>query len=85
MTSRREQHFAIEIAAGDGQCPTWCLIELQGELEVQEEVTSATFPVGTLCQSSFVSCTAVQGPVLLHAKQRTHLGSLLGVIIEASV
>lgn len=66
MTSRLDQHFAIPIACNEAHCPTWCLIELQGELEVQEEITSATFPVGSLCQSSFVSCTAVQGPVLLH-------------------
>lgn len=66
MTSRHDQHFAIPVAAGDGLSPTWCLIELQGELEVQEEVTSATFPVGSLCQSSFVSCTAAQGLILLH-------------------
>ena len=33
----------------------WGLIELQGELLVQEEREGSTFPVGTLCQSDFVS------------------------------
>ena len=39
-------------------CPSgdlqWGLIELQGELQVQEEREGPTFPVGTLCQSDFV-------------------------------
>ncbi|KAL0051081.1 hypothetical protein WJX82_001537 [Trebouxia sp. C0006] len=45
--------FCIPITCGKDECPPWCLIELQGELEVQEDSDSATFPVGTLCQSSF--------------------------------
>lgn len=54
MTTEADQQcFVIPIACSSTQCPTWCLIELQGELEVQEETTSATFPVGSLCQSSF--------------------------------
>lgn len=47
--------FCIPITCDSGECPQWCLIELQGELEVQEDTGSNPFPVGTLCQSSFVS------------------------------
>jgi hypothetical protein len=52
--------FCIPITCGKDDCPPWCLIELQGELDVQEDSDSATFPVGTLCQSSFVSHQAYE-------------------------
>ena len=60
MTSTLDQQcFAVPVSCSDGAIPTWCLIELQGELELQEDTASPTFPVGTLCQSSFVSITDV--------------------------
>ena len=55
MSSLDQQCFAIPVSCDNGVCPTWCLIELQGELELQEDMDTDTFPVGSLCQSSFVS------------------------------
>ena len=68
--------FCIPITCDRDDCPPWCLIELQGELEIQEDIDSATFPVGTLCQSSFVSHQADE----LHAASLvadTHLRGVL--------
>ena len=55
MSENHSEHcctLPLTCASGDLK---WGLIELQGELQVQEARESPTFPVGTLCQSDFVS------------------------------
>lgn len=47
----------ISCASDDLQ---WGLIELQGELHVQDEREGPTFPVGTLCQLDVVSITCAE-------------------------
>lgn len=47
------QCFCVPITCAPGDLQ-WGLIELQGELHVQEERDGPRFPVGTLCQSDFV-------------------------------
>lgn len=62
--------FCIPITCASEGCPRWCLIELQGELEVQEDNAATTYPVGTLCQSSFVSSL---GRSSVHSKPTAQL------------
>ena len=53
--------YCIPITCDSGDLK-WGLIELQGELHVQEEREGPTFPVGTVCQSDFVSSALCDKP-----------------------